>query len=199
MHFLDIDKNSLKKYLEESIKIWNLINYQLKKTSGIHRMSLERLQILYICIRHLKPEIVVETGVAGGSTSFAILSAFEKNNRGKLFSIDIGFSGWFPGGHTVGYLVPRKMRTNWNLIIGNSRNELPKLLNNLKNVDIFFHDSDHSYNHMMFEFETILPYLRKKKVILADDINLNSAFEDFAKKMKFSYAKFYGLGIAKPL
>ena len=199
MHFLDIDKNSLKKYLEESIEIWNLINYQLKKTSGIHRMSLERLQILYICIRHLKPEIVVETGVASGSTSFTILSAFEKNNRGKLFSIDIGFSGWFPEGQTVGYLVPRKMYTNWNLIIGNSRNELPKLLNNLKNVDIFFHDSDHSYNYMMFEFETIFPYLRKKKVILADDINLNSAFEDFAKKMKFSYAKFYGLGIAKPL
>lgn len=126
-------------------------------------MSLERLQILYICIRHLKPEIVVETGVASGSTSFTILSAFEKNNRGKLFSIDIGFTDWFPEGHTVGYLVPWKMCTNWNLIIGNSRNELPKLLNNLKNVDIFFHDSDHSYKHMMFEFETVLPYLRQKK------------------------------------
>lgn len=51
---------------------------------------------------------------------------------------------------------------------------------------------------MMFEFETIFPYLRQKKVILADDINLNSAFEDFAKKSSFHMQNFMALVLQSP-
>lgn len=68
------------------------------------------------------------------------------------------------------------------MIIGNSKKELPKLLDKLKTIDLFFHDSDHSYEHMMFEFNTALPYLFDKKIILSDDVDLNDSFKDFSKK-----------------
>ena len=44
---------------------------------------------LYTLSRSIKPGIVVETGVASGISSAYILRALDKNNHGKLFSIDL--------------------------------------------------------------------------------------------------------------
>jgi hypothetical protein len=195
--FLDLDRLTLKQYFDESHEFWKLILKKLDETGGIHRMSFERLQILYVCIRHFKPKIVVETGVAGGATSLAILFAMHKNNLGKLYSIDIGITDWFPSGYNVGYLVPDEFRQRWNLTIGDSKKELPLLLESLEKIDLFFHDSDHSFEHMMFEFNTVFPYLKSDKIILSDDVNLNSSFTDFSKKNHLKFELFFGFGILK--
>jgi len=177
--FLGVDKSTVKQYFDESHEFWKLITKRLEETGGIHRMSLERLQILYASVRHFKPKIMVETGVAGGSSSLSILYAMSKNNLGNLYFIDVGITHWFPSGFNVGYLVPDEFRKRWNLTIGDSKKELPILLESLKTVNIFFHDSDHSYKHMTFEFNTVLPFLNPNKIILSDDINLNSSFQRF--------------------
>ena len=39
--------------------------------------------LLYFLVRKLKPNIVVETGVAAGWSSLAILTAFTKNKKGR--------------------------------------------------------------------------------------------------------------------
>jgi len=44
---------------------------------------------LYVIIRAVKPEIVIETGVASGKSSSLILLALEHNAKGKLFSVDL--------------------------------------------------------------------------------------------------------------
>lgn len=186
------------KYFQESLEFWKIIQSKQEKANAYERMSLERLQILYSCVRELVPNTVVETGVAGGSTSFLILSAMKINGKGKLFSIDIDNPIWHDHkNYQVGWMVPSNLRQNWTLIIGDSKNELKPLVESLGEIDIFFHDSDHSYQHMIFEFSTVFPYLNSKKIILSDDINLNSSIDDFSKKNNLILEKFYGFGITR--
>ena len=195
---LKTDEAAIKEYFDESIQYWNEIQEKLTKHGAKERMSLERLQILYACVRSIKPNVMVETGVAGGSTSYLILSAMKKNGKGNLTSIDIDNPIWHDHqNYQVGWLVPEELRKNWNLVIGDSKKELPTLTKSLNQVDIFFHDSDHSYEHMMFEFNTVWPFLSPDKMILADDINLNSSFEKFSSKNDLRFEKFYGFGVAK--
>ena len=194
--FFEISQSDVKQFLQESYSFWNIIENKLKESNGFHRMSLERLQILYSAIRLYKPKIMIETGVAGGSTSLAILSAMKKNGSGKLYSIDIGNVMVAPG-YEIGYIVPEEIRSNWSLIVGDSKKELPKLLNQLKEIDCFFHDSDHSYEHMNFEFNAVLPFLDSKNLILSDDTELNSSFHEFVSQNGYSSTTLYGFGIAK--
>ncbi len=197
-HVLKTSDAEIKGYFDESTQYWNEIQEKLTKHGAKERMGPERLQILYACIRSLKPNIMVETGVAGGSTSYMILSAMQKNGKGDLTSIDIDNPIWHDHqNYQVGWLVTEELRKNWNLVIEDSKKELPVLVKSLKQIDIFFHDSDHSYEHMMFEFNTVWPFLSSDKIILADDINLNSSFVKFSSQHKLHFEKFYGFGVAK--
>lgn len=45
--------------------------------------------------------------------------------------------------------------------------------------DIFIHDSEHSYQNMMFEFSWAANNVRPGGLILSDDVSWNDAFEDF--------------------
>jgi len=65
--------------------------------------------------------------------------------------------------------------------LGDSRDLLPRLLKDLDgSVDVFFHDSDHSYTHMMWEFSTVSPFLSQGGLLVSDDVAGNTAFWDFA-------------------
>jgi len=170
--------------------------------------------MLYLFMRIKKPQTVIETGVASGRSSSVILDALYENNKGRLFSIDLPkfyegepktyltkegrseHSGFVPKGKTPGWLVPQNLRKQWNLILGDSKVELVKLTNQLKKIDIFYHDSDHSYNTMMYEFETTWPFIEEGGILLADDVKNNDAFNEFIKKIKPRFHHTYGgLGI----
>ena len=47
--------------------------------------------LLYFLTRYLNPENVLETGVAAGFSSYAILSALQKNRKGTLYSSDFPY------------------------------------------------------------------------------------------------------------
>lgn len=47
---------------------------------------------------------------------------------------------------------------------------------------MFRHDSDHSYEHIMFEFETIWPLLRVGGILTSDDVHANNAWADFCSR-----------------
>lgn len=195
---LNTTDKKIEQYFHESQEFWNKINEKQEKALAYERMSLERLQILYSCVREIAPNIMVETGVAGGSTSYFILSAMKINGKGKLFSIDIDNPIWHDHKeYKVGWLVPSNLRNNWTLKIGDSKSELQPLVESLGNIDIFFHDSDHSYEHMMFEFNTAIPYFKEEIKILSDDIEKNSSFDEISNNHNLFTEKFYGFGIAK--
>ena len=69
------------------------------------------------------------------------------------------------------------------MILGDSKKELPKLLSSLKSIDMFLHDSKHTYEHMMWEFDTIWPSLSDDGILVSDDTNWNTSFVDFSSKV----------------
>jgi predicted O-methyltransferase YrrM len=164
---------------------------------------------LYILVRILKPNIVVETGVAAGISSSYLLLALEANKRGKLYSIDmpnyeleyfpkLGLKpiSILPEGKKPGFVIPQDLKDRWCLRIGKSQNILLSLLSELGFIDMFLHDSEHTYENMRFEYEIAWEHLRNQGLLLSDNINMNSAFKDFAKKANREYVYIYFAGWA---
>jgi len=48
---------------------------------------------------------------------------------------------------------------------------------------MFLHDSKHTYEHMMWEFNIVWPTLNDSGILISDDINWNSAFTDFSSNV----------------
>ncbi|RZB29545.1 MAG: hypothetical protein AEth_01056 [Candidatus Argoarchaeum ethanivorans] len=141
---------------------------------------------LHTMIRILKPEIVIETGVFEGHSSLSILSALKENNKGFLYSIDLP-SPDLPSGKVPGWMVPEHLRKRWDLRAGKSSDLLPTLLLEVKEVDIFLHDSEHSYETMYWEYKTAWAHIKTRGLILSHDVSQNAAFRDFAQYVSEDY------------
>lgn len=133
--------------------------------------------MLYAVCRRQRPGNIVETGVGGGVSSSYILCAMEKNEHGQLYSIDL------PSGRESrsGWMIPDYLRHRWHLTQGRSADTLEPLLKKVKEIDIFLHDSDHSYENMLWEFETAWAYMKKGGLLLAHNIDYNDVFSDFCR------------------
>ncbi|MEF8833062.1 MAG: class I SAM-dependent methyltransferase [Candidatus Thermoplasmatota archaeon] len=150
-------------------------------------------QKLYDLIRKLEPEIMVETGVCNGFSSSVILKAMEENGKGHLYSVDLPANidelnekertgAVLPPGKESGWAVPDNLRDRWTLKIGNTYHELPKIFEEIsRDIDIFLHDSDHSYETMMFEFSLAWRNLKEDHFLLADNIDFSKAFFHFTE------------------
>ena len=135
----------------------------------------------YLACRLLEPAVVVETGVAYGVSSAFILRALEENGRGVLHSVDLPplrpqYEKFW------GIAVDGSPKDRWRLHRGSSRRVLPRLLEEVDTVDIFVHDSLHTYRNMRREFELVWPRLRAGGVILADDVERNRAFGELRSR-----------------
>jgi len=156
----------------------------------------KKILIQYAIVRALKPDIVLETGVANGVSTAYLLLALYENRKGSLHSIDAGDPSFLPPSKSPGWVVPDPLCQRWTLHIGEAKKVLPELLNQLRNVDIFIHDSAHTREHMMFEFEQAYPHLKPGGVLIADDALWNSAFADFSKAVEARHAKIVrGVGV----
>jgi hypothetical protein len=120
----------------------------------------KKILLQYITIRALRPKIVVETGVANGVSSAYILLALQKNQRGALYSIGLNDPQYLPTGKPLGWIVPESLKSRWHLLIGDSSALLPSLLSKLRTIDLFIHDSLHTYDHMLWEYRTAFPLSR---------------------------------------
>jgi hypothetical protein len=158
--------------------------------------------LLYIICRALKPMYVVETGVAAGISSTMILCALEDNNYGELFSIDLPNVKYrmdngklhvdiTPLNREPGWAIPEVLRTRWHLILGLTSEKLLSLLEQLMEIQLFLHDSEHTYTNMMFEYSSAWKYLAKGGVLLSDDIEKSRAFRDFSSNMKVKPTLFF--------
>jgi hypothetical protein len=170
--------------------------------------------VLYLLVRKFRPAIVVETGVARGLSSAYILCAMQENRHGQLYSIDLPCAsasarpvtrygrpayqledGQVQGRFEVGYFVPECVRRNWTLVLGDSRTELPPLLERLGHIDMFLHDSLHTYEHMQWEYETAWPYINDDGFLLSHDVLWNRALFDKCRSSKAKPVIYRTLGI----
>ena len=136
-------------------------------------------RLCYSIVRALKPTAIVETGVCYGVTSSYMLEALNGNRSGFLHSIDLPPLAK-NGDDYVGWLVPQKLRARWSLHRGTSNRLLPSLLAELGQIDLFVHDSLHTYRNMTKEFDVAWPALRPGGVLISDDIEGNKAFQELS-------------------
>jgi predicted O-methyltransferase YrrM len=124
---------------------------------------------------------VLETGVAYGVSSVFILKALEVNGRGTLHSVDLPplrseYKRFW------GIAVPEALKDRWRLHRGSSARVLPRLLREIRTIDLFVHDSLHTRGNMRREFDTVWPHLRNGAVLMADDVERNRAFSELRQK-----------------
>lgn len=142
---------------------------------------------LYCLVRALRPEVVIETGVANGKSSALVLLAMHHNGRGRLYSIDLpnemgnrladgGLTS--TEGRETGWMVPVYLRDRWRLHLGDSRELLPRVIDDVikggREIDVFLHDSLHTYEHAAFEFSVVLPHLKSGSVLACDNIDMEA-------------------------
>ncbi len=151
--------------------------------SLIHNADFSLARLCYLTCRATKPAIVLETGVAYGVTSAFILKALEVNGYGLLHSVDLPPLGR-DADRFVGILIPPALKHRWRLHRGASKRVLPRLLSQLGRVDLFVHDSLHTYTNMNWEFQIVAPYLGRPAIVVADDIENNPAFLEWVQRTR---------------
>lgn len=142
-------------------------------------------QFCYCVVRMLEPSIVVETGIGRGLSSLYILEALQRNAKGHLYSIELP-SLRRRSEESVGILVPQRLRSRWSLLWGPGIIEMRKLRRRIENIDMFLHDSDHSYRNQIAEYRIALAWLAKGGMLVSDDVHNDALLEA---------SEAYGLGL----
>jgi predicted O-methyltransferase YrrM len=131
---------------------------------------------LYALTRWLRPMVVVESGGFLGMSSAFILKglADEKLGTAKLYSIELSEDC------EQGALIPEELRSSGRFVPMRGRiedflkhDQLPE------SIDMFLHDSSHSYGHMLWEFRQFWPRLRDGGALVSHDVQMNAAFAEF--------------------
>lgn len=170
--------------------------FAIPTVPSVDWFAFERV-LIYVLIRHFKPNWVLETGVYyGGNSAFALL-ALAHNQSGKMISVDypdseirvkgasearhslVGDSELYDSSLRPGFMVPPFLYERWELIEGDSLQVIPDLQ---ETFDFYIHDSDHSMPFLSKELAAAWAKLSDRALILVDDIDWSNAFFAFCVK-----------------
>lgn len=124
----------------------------------------------YALVRAAQPDHVVETGTQLGLGSCAIAAALLRNGHGRLTTIDIDAD--------AGHLIAEP----WASVIDRRTGDSAELVSRLRDVDLFLHDSLHTYEHEASELAAVEPNLRDTAIVLSDNAHETSALADWAER-----------------
>ncbi len=144
------------------------------------------LELLYHLCEHIKAEKVIETGVAYGWSSLAILLSMQNRKKGSLISIDLPYLQRNTE-QSVGCVVSEELKRYWTLMKCSDRMGLDKAIRNLGTIDLCHYDSDKNYHGRMWAYPRLWKALRKGGIFLSDDIGDNFAFRDFMNSFQINF------------
>jgi len=136
------------------------------------------LTLLYHLSAHQNAKYAIETGVAFGWSSLALLLGLSKDQESQLISIDMPYVQ-VDNDPYVGSVVPEALRTNWTLIRQADRQGLPKALKSVPYLNICHYDSDKSYYGRKWAYPKLWEALQPGGFFISDDIQDNWAFREF--------------------
>ncbi|KAA9377529.1 class I SAM-dependent methyltransferase [Microbispora cellulosiformans] len=156
------------------------------------------VELLYLLTRIVRPALALETGVAAGWSTTAILAAMRANANGRLLSSDFPFFRLPDPERYIGYVVPGDLRHRWTLRVRGDRRNLEELLSPDTMVDLVHYDSDKTRKGREFFLRRVRPHLTRQHVLVMDDIQDNLVFREYAERQPafrvFEYeGKFIGV------
>lgn len=146
------------------------------------------LKLLFAAARLSGAKRAVETGVAYGWSTLALLAAMEGRPGARLISVDMPYP--FRGNEAwVGAVVPETLRMNWELLRRPDRTGIPRALSRLSGaIDICHYDSDKIYWGRRFAYPLLWRALAPGAVFISDNIEDNMAFAEFAAEKNAPFA-----------
>ena len=162
--------------IEKAKDLFHAVTKAQSNVTNIRWNAEEQLFILlYSLIKTNNSKVIIETGVANGITTNAIMRALEESGTGgELHSFDV-----LPETNKA-YLG----EGNWNfhLLKGKSaHNQIKSVVSSLQEVDVWVHDSNHGYRWQKFEYLLALSVLRKNGILISDDIDASPAWGELAQ------------------
>lgn len=143
--------------------------------------------LLYFLARHLRPAVIVETGVSMGFSSQTFLSAIRKNQKGHLYSSDFPYFRLPEPEKYIGCVVEEHLKKDWTLLIDGDQKNLPVIASSASKIELFHYDSDKSYSGRTEALKTLRPNLDGNSTIVFDDIGDNFHFRDWVEKEQLPY------------
>ncbi len=140
------------------------------------------MDLIYTLCEALQASAVIETGVANGWSSLAILLSIAKRPGAALHSIDLPYLK-YQNDPWVGIAVPKCLHRQWTLHRMADREGLPKALAALDRIDFAHYDSDKSVEGRRFAYPLLWKALRPGGLLFSDDINDNFGFRDFCESV----------------
>jgi hypothetical protein len=122
---------------------------------------------LYANILTIRPNIVVETGVANGISTNVIMHALEQTG-GKLHSFDVD--------QRCSSIYDGSGDWNFHLLKGNLKRSLESEIKSIGAIDYWIHDSNHGYSWQSFEYQLAGEVLAPKGMLISDDIDASTAW-----------------------
>ncbi len=189
--------------VEEDAALHAALSTQLARRNDLNSRPMFGRRVGWYClVRALKPRLVVETGTADGLGTALLAQALTNNaltgSPGELLSFDIDpQSGW---------LLDTPTFEGVRLVIGDALTTLPSELDGRK-VDLFIHDSDHSYEHERAELDLAVLHGSNELVLVSDNAHATTALREICFELGSEYrffrerpvAHFYpgaGIGVA---
>jgi predicted O-methyltransferase YrrM len=145
------------------------------------------LALLHWLVRLLKSKTVLETGVASGASSRAILEALHLNGSGHLYSSDL--SGVIPREHS-GLCVDAEMTGRWTLLHDGDRKNIPRFVESVASIDLVHYDSAKNAEEMHWVLEQLAPLLAPRAVIVLDDVDRHGFMHNFVRNADRSWVVF---------
>lgn len=152
------------------------------------------VSLLYAAVRLSGAFRVVETGVAYGWSSLAILSGLEGRAGATLISVDMPYPK--AGNEAfVGIAVPERLRGPWQIVRKPDRRGLEEAIRRMGGpIDLCHYDSDKSYYGRRYGFRLMWDALRPGGVFISDDIQDNLAFKEWVEAHDVPFAVTSHLG-----
>ena len=168
------------------------------ETQPVHsNIGLLEAEALYHAVLKYRPTMVVEIGMAFGTSSLAILAALEQSGgQGRLISIDPNQSSeWMGGG--VAAIARSGFAKRHRLIEEPDYVALPQLLASGTRIEFAFIDGWHTFDYALLDFWYLDKLLVPGGVVGFDDCN----FPSVRKVIKFvlSHRKYQEMDLGLPV
>ncbi len=140
------------------------------------------LDLLYAICESQAATRVIETGVAYGWSSLAILLSLQNRTGARLFSVDLPYFN-LRNDRWVGIAVPPYLREPWQLFRMADREGLPRALKAAGRIDLAHYDSDKSAAGRRFAYRLLWQALHPGGVLISDDVGDNLGFRRFCEEI----------------